>query len=126
MNTKEIERFEKIATQLDGFYEEIGNLTKKSPNDGVNKFKLKLINKLLLESNSILGERYRPFDDFVVFEEDDLPSNSDVTSILSQYINCLEKLRSDNIQNEYTTWYWKIDGKVSSIRTAAPKKIGKR
>ena len=62
------------------------------------------------------------FDDFSIFNTDLLPSNSDVVFILSQYIGCMEKLRSENIEN-YGDWYWVINGKQSEIRTAPPKKI---
>jgi hypothetical protein len=45
--------------------------------------------------------------------------------VLSQYLNYLEKVRADNIGNNFASWYWKIDGKLSDIRTAPPKKLGK-
>ena len=65
---------------------------------------------------------------FDVFDEDDLPFNSDVTMIFEQYLNCLEKLRGDNVVSTdfESTWYWKVDGEKSYIRTAAPKKIKNR
>lgn len=47
MKKEDVERFEKVTGQLDGVYEEITSLSKKSPNDGVNKFKLRLVNKVL-------------------------------------------------------------------------------
>ena len=97
MNKKEVDNFEKYQTQLEGLLNEIGVLAKKSPNDGVNKFKLTFINEVINQANNILGDNYKPFDSFTEFDENELPSNSDVTFIISQYLNCFEKLRADNI-----------------------------
>lgn len=131
MTTDEVNRFEKTQMQLEGLLSEISILAKKIPNDGVNKFKLKFINEILLAANNILGNDYKPLESFEQFNEDDLPSNSDVTFILSQYLNCFEKLRADNIYsdsrydgNKYIDeWFWFIDNVKSSIKTAPPKKI---
>lgn len=123
MKEKDIELFEKLSAQLDGLYEEISILSKKSPNDAVNKFKLKFINQVLTIVNSILAEKYRPFKDFESFSEDDLPTNADVTFILSQYQNCMEKLRADNIRWDNDSWYWVVNNRITVIQTAPPKKI---
>jgi len=128
MKKKDVERFEKVTGQLEGVYEEITSLSKKSPNDGVNKFKLRLVNKVLEDANSLLDNKHKPFDDFSVFEEDTLPSNSDVAFILAQYLNCMESLRAENIQQpDYSVqWYWVVDGETSSEKTAPPKKLSRR
>jgi len=125
MNKEEINKFEKVQSQIEGLYKEIGILSKKSPNDAVNKFKLKFINQILVEANGILQESYKPLEGFNSFEEDDLPSNSDVTMIFEQYLSCLEKLRSDNITTiEYKIgWFWIVDGEPSKIKTSKPKKL---
>lgn len=122
-NKEEIDVFEKLYGQIDGLHQEIGTLSKKSPSDAVNPFKLKMINKVLVRANVTLGDKYKPFDDFDSFEEDDVPTNSDVTLILSQYYECMEKMRSDNI-NQYG--FWLINGAKSDHKTAPPKKITKK
>jgi hypothetical protein len=121
----DIDTFEKLKAQLDSLHSEMGVLAKKSPNDAVNSFKIRLVNSTLEKCNLFFGRKYAPFDDFNVFSEDDLPSNSDVTFIVSQYIECAEKLRSDNIYSDYEGWFWKLDDGGERIQTAAPKKIGK-
>lgn len=125
MKKEDVERFDKVTGQLDGVYEEITSLSKKSPNDGVNKFKLRLVNKVLEGANSLLDNAHKPFDDFSVFDEATLPSNSDVAFIIAQYLNCMENLRSENIQQQKHSiqWYWTIDRKISSEKTAPPKKL---
>ena len=122
-NKDEIDVFEKLYSQIEGLHQEIGTLSKKSPSDAINPFKLKMINKVLIRANSMLQNKYKPFEDFDSFEDDDVPTNSDVTLILSQYYECMEKMRSDNI-NEYG--YWLVSGLKSEHKTARPKKLTKK
>jgi hypothetical protein len=126
MNKKQVDTFETLNAQLKALYDEMQTLVKKSPNDGINKFKLHLINAVLRDVNSFLSESRKPIADFSEFNENDLPSNSDVLIVLSQYLSCLEKIRADNIvPDTYNDgeWYWVINGKTSDIRTAPPKKL---
>ena len=123
MEEEEIFTFEKVQSQLEGLYKEAGLLSKKSPNDAINKFKLKIINQLLVVSNSLLTGDYKPLDGFDTFEEDDLPTNSDVTIILEQYLNCLEKLRGDNVEYSDFDWRWLVSGSASSHITTKPQKL---
>ena len=110
LNSSDVNRFEKLAGQVLGLYEEMSILSKKSPNDAVNKFKLKFINSQLSESNALLAERHRPFADFEVFSEDEVPQNSDVVFILSQYLQCMEKFRGDYVVLRNGAWYWRVEG----------------
>jgi hypothetical protein len=125
MNESQVEKFEKVNAQLLGIYEELSALSKKSPNDGVNKFKLRFINQVLSEANSFLDVKHTPFPDFTIFIEEELPSNSDVVFVLSQYLKCLETLRAENIgRSDFDIhWYWVMDGKTSNIVTAPPEKV---
>jgi len=117
MNKKEVESFIKVNTQIKTLNTEISALSKKKPNDAINKFKLKYINKVLEDANKLLKENYKPFADFDLFDENDMPSNSDVTMMLPQYIDFLDKLREDNIKYQKGEYYWVINGKISSIKT---------
>jgi hypothetical protein len=132
MNKAEVDKFEKLSGQLISIYEEMSLLSKKNPNDAVNKFKLNFINKLIDESNKFLSSRYRPFEDFNSFNEDDIPQTSDVVLILSQYLQCFEKLRSDNVVASLGSWYWRVEGDENDtvdqdgmikILTVKPKKL---
>ena len=122
MKQEQVDLFEKVHTQLEGIHTEISALSKKSQNDALNKFKLKFVNQILVEANIVLSDKYKPFNDFDIFSDDDLPTTSDVAMMLSQYINCLEKLRTDNVTVYNYQWYWLIDGKRSEIRTFRPLK----
>ena len=117
MNQDDIEKFLKLQPKLKIIHTEMSLLSKKSPNEPLNKFKLKFINNLIETANEILGE-YKPFEDFEVFSDDDLPTNSDVVFIISPYLRSLEKLRCDNIsEDSMYHWYWMIDGVQTSMAT---------
>ncbi len=122
MQTKEdIPEFEKLEQQLHSFLSEISELSKKKPNDPLNKFKLKFVNSTLEGLNRILAD-YKPFPDFEKFDLDDLPSNSDVVLILSQYAAAAYRFRSENTEkNQYgSEWYWVVGGRVSTLETERP------
>jgi hypothetical protein len=128
MNREDIDRFEKLTGQLISVYEEISLLSKKSPGDALNSFKLNFINKLLLQSNDFLSKENRPFEDFEKFEDDSLPQNSDTVFILGQYIECFEKVRSDNVSLRNGSWFWVLEdpeaeGGKSYLRTNKPKRL---
>jgi len=97
--TKDVWEFEKLEQQFHSFLDEMSELSRKKPNDRVNKFKLKFINTTLDGLNKVL-KNHTPLDDFKQFDVDDLPSTSDVVVILAQY-------RSDlQIRREHTTPKW--------------------
>jgi len=132
MNRDNVDTFEKLSGQLLSTYEEVSLLSKKNPNDAVNKFKLKFVNNLISQSNGFLSDKYKPFEDFSEFDEDDIPQNSDVVFILSQYLQCFEKLRADNVIIKHGTWFWRVEGGAEDstddegkvlIRTVKPKKL---
>lgn len=116
---------EKVIGQLQGAHSEISQLAKKSPNDAVNKFKLNLINKVIETANMTLGEKYRPFADFDQFNPDDVPTTSDVTMVLSQYMEETERYRSDNVINDYG-WKYVVNGKVTDVPAGPPSKVGRK
>ena len=121
LTRERVDELEKIIGQLESLYEELSALSKKSPNDAVNKFKLRFINTSLDRCNAILGEKYRPFPDFQAFDPDELVTNSDAVLIVSLYMKSLEKFRSDNLKQEHGFWYYDMTGE--KVRTAAPARI---
>lgn len=122
MKQEQVDIFEKVHAQLEGLHTEISTLSKKSQNDALNKFKLKFINQILSDANTILGDEYKPFPDFSTFSEDDLPTTSDAAMMLTQYLSCFEKLRTDNIVYSGGNYYWVIDGKQSEVKTFRPQR----
>jgi hypothetical protein len=72
----DVQDFERLEQQLHSMLAEMSELSKKKANDGLNKFKLKLVNVLLERMNKILGEQ-KPFKECETFDENDIPTNSD-------------------------------------------------
>lgn len=124
MKQKEIDEFETLQGQLQAFHTEMNTLVKKNPSDLLNKFKLGLVNSLLKKANTLLGKKRVPFPDFETFTDEALPSTSDVLVIISQYLSAFEKMRTDNIQQRHSYWYWIIeDGEEFSTRSSPPKSL---
>lgn len=117
----EVELFEKVRPQLEGFCHELRELAKKKPDGGINKFKLQIINEKLDEANLLLTGKFKPFKDFGRFDQDSLPTNSDVVLILSQYLECLETWRSAHVIKVDYSWYWNTPGDLR-ITTGVPKR----
>jgi hypothetical protein len=115
LTAEEVDAFEKVLAQLKESHRELAELFKKDPNDDLNKFKIKFINQILAEANKLLDDKYKPFPDFDLFDEQERRTNSDGTFIVSQYLGCMERLRVDNIeyrehwegQKSVLRWYWK-------------------
>lgn len=95
--SEDVDQLEKLMGQLKAIHHEVSQLAKKSPSDAVNKFKLGMVNKTLNFGNTVLGDNYKPIDGFKEFNEDDVPSNSDVTFVVAQYLEEAERYRSDNV-----------------------------
>lgn len=124
MKREAVELFEKLDSQFEALYKEAGDVAKKKPDAPINKFKLGIINGLLIAATKVLGAKYEPLPGFSRFDDEDLPTASDVVMVCAQYISCLEKFRADHIHQSAGHWVWRIEGEqVPSIRTRAPKKI---
>ena len=116
MKTREdVERLEKIIGQLAAIHREISLLSRKSPNDAMNVFKLGRINRTLEVANDVLGSSYLPVEGFQVFDEDDVPSNSDVVFVVAQYIEEAQRYRTDNIVRHDHENVYVLDGKPSRV-----------
>lgn len=124
---EELESFERLMGQLRSLHDEIGLLARKSPNDGVNVFKLRLINKVVATANALLGPSHRPFDDFEQFDADDVPSTSDVTMVLAQYLEEAERLRANFVTEVFDDkWVYVVGGVRTAIPASAPKKVTRK
>lgn len=106
---QQVDEFERIVKQLDALHQEFVAQAKSKPDNPINKFKLKMLNEKIAIANRILGAGFKPFDAFTEFDETDLPTNSDVSLVLTTYLATLERWRSahvqyDNIEHE---WHWR-------------------
>lgn len=118
MTANDVDFFNRIKSQLSELHSEMGLLSKGKPDHPVNSFKLKFINEKIEEANKILIGDFKPLRDFSKFEDDTLPSNSDVVMILSQYLNSLEGWRSAHVELESKGWVWSAEDRT--IRAEPP------
>lgn len=121
----DIDRFDKLKTQIAQLLKDISELSKKHPDGPISKFKLKFVNEKIINANYFLQGIFLPIEDFVAFDDSTLPTNSDVVMVLSQYLECLEFWRSANVRhrkNEYGSYYWEWAVDSISIATDEPTK----
>lgn len=95
MQRKDVEKYSELYSKLFSMKGDIALLSAKKPNETVNEFKLKLINKLLAQINELIG-KFKPEADFEAFNLDVLPTNSDVLMVLNLYLNGMERFRDAN------------------------------
>ena len=124
-NAEEVQDFERLEQQLHSMLAEISELSKKRANDGLNKFKLKLVNVLLQRMNKFLGSQ-KPFADFESFDENDLPTNSDVVVMLSQYAAAMFQFRLESTEYRDHKWWWPLPGKQEPVATGPPDEFNFR
>jgi hypothetical protein len=86
----------KLIGQIQRFYDEVSVLSKSKPDNPLNAFKLRFINDKLAEANDVLVGDYQPLKGFTVFDDANLPTNSDVVMVLSQYLTRLNAWKSEH------------------------------
>lgn len=100
ISTAVAERFEVARDQLQSFYDEFVKLSNKKPDSAVNKFKLLHLNRVVKAANELLGSEYVPFAEFTDFNEDEVPSNSDVVMMLAQYLSQMDRFHIEHSVKE--------------------------
>lgn len=92
---KNIEDYSLLKDMLYAQRQEFDILSKKKSDGQLNKMKIKMVNRVLEPLNELLkNESSHKFLD--VLNEDEMPTNSDVVLIISQYEKALQ-----NFKNKY-------------------------
>lgn len=116
LTRNDVELYDKTRSQMDKLSQDFENLSKKTPDAPISKFKLNFVNEQLEAANKLLLDKFKPIKDFMLFDEALLPSNSDVLLVLNQYLTCLEKWRSSNVSfttdptTRSSAWTWNLGG----------------
>lgn len=105
---KEIELYETIRPKIESIRNTIKDLSNKKPDVTLNSFKVKRVNLLLEQANGLLKD-LKPYEDFPKFDEDDLPTYSDVLMILNLYVKSFEKYWQDNSETHKITDPFEFD-----------------
>lgn len=83
--TKEkVETYVAIEPLLGAMFNEFKELSKKKPEGVVNKNKIRIVNRLLFKCKDVLQNEIS-IDYLDIIDEDDVPQNSDIVLMLSQY-----------------------------------------
>lgn len=96
----EISTFEMLDKLLDSSYIEMKQFSNKKPDELLNKFKVKSLNRILEPIKSVM--RNEPTALFLdLLDEDTIPSNSDAILIISQFQAAMKQFKSSyHGQNE--------------------------
>ena len=85
----EVDQYELLEPLLNGIYHEFQELSKKKSDAILNAYKVKMVNRVLEPARDLMkNESVLHFLD--IFEDDDLPTNSDVILVLSHYKKAME------------------------------------
>jgi len=85
-----VDQYSLLYPLLKSSYNEIKELSKKKQDGILNKFKVGLINKLLIQIKEVLKDE-PSFEYLDILSDEDLPSNSDAVLILSQFVSAMEQ-----------------------------------
>ena len=89
---KDVAVYERLYPMLQAAHREMGELSKKKQDGIVNTLKIRNINRLLKDLKGILEKD--PSRDYVeLLDEEELPQNSDVVLLLSQWEAALQQYK---------------------------------
>ena len=95
---------------LKAMYAEFKELSKKKPEGAVSKAKIGVVNRLLEKGREVLkGEDSLSFLDLL--DEDDVPQNSDVVLMLSQYVAAMEQFHATYFGWDGQHHSWAVSGR---------------
>lgn len=98
-----VEKFIMLSQLLNSVYTEMKEFSKKKPDEPLNTFKVKNVNRVLEQVKEVLKDE--PTIEFLdLLDDETLPSNSDAILIIGQYNASMTSFR-----NKFTTEYrrWK-------------------
>ncbi|MDR0438171.1 MAG: hypothetical protein LBH22_07725 [Bacteroidales bacterium] len=89
----DIDKYKMLEKLLSSIYVEMKEFSKKKPDEPLNKFKVKNINRVLEQIKEIMKEE--PTNEFLdLLDEESLPSNSDSILIIAQFHASMAQFRS--------------------------------
>jgi hypothetical protein len=88
----DVSKFKMLENLLESIYKEMKEFSKKKPDEPLNKFKVKSINRVLEQIKEIMKDE--PTNEFLdLLDEESLPSNSDCILIIGQFNSSMEQFR---------------------------------
>jgi len=103
---EQIEQFKMLTELLQSIYNEMKEFSKKKPDEPLNKFKVKSVNRVLTRVKDILKEE--PTVDFLdILDDETLPTNSDAILIIGQFQASMDRFKKKYHYQEKHTYEWK-------------------
>lgn len=100
---EEVTKFEMLEKLLDASYDEMKELSKKKQDEVLNKFKVKLLNRVLSPIKEIM--RNEPIAEYLdLLDEDTLPSNSDAVLMIVQFQSAMKQFK--DTYYDHRSWRW--------------------
>lgn len=99
----QVEQFKMLDELLESIYLEMKEFSKKKPDEPLNKFKVKNVNRVLEQVKGIL--KNEPTNSFLdILDDESLPTNSDAILVIGQF-----KASMERFQQKYSAGYekWK-------------------
>ena len=102
--TESVEKFKMLSELLSSIYLEMKEFSKKKPDEPLNTFKVKNVNRVLSQLKELLEEE-PTFTFLDLLDEETLPTNSDAILVIGQFQASMKRFR-----NKYTDTYgvWNI------------------
>jgi len=121
LTDKQIDELRAVIANFDGLQSEMVAAAKRKAGEPVTPFQLKVINGAIARANTILKDD-RPVAEFTEFDLDDIPTVSDVSMIVAQYVEAFEKLRCAHISKMYDgSWVWAGSHHIHTVPPRARK-----
>lgn len=99
----QVKAYHRISSELETYYSEINAISRKKPSEVLNKFKINFLNQSLSKANSLLGDEFRPFPDFLTFDVDSsMPTASDAVLVIAHYQKSLGRFK---VKHSHTKSY---------------------
>jgi hypothetical protein len=103
----QIEEFKMLTELLKSIYDEMKEFSKKKPDEPLNAFKVKNVNRVLTKVKDIL--KNEPTASFLdILDDDTLPTNSDAILIIGQFKASMERFENKYYSyNDFSgEWSW--------------------
>lgn len=98
----EVDKFIMLSKLVNSVYEEMKEFSKKKPDEPLNKFKVKNVNRVLEQVKDILKDQ--PTIEFLdLLDDETLPTNSDAILIIGQFNAAMASFQV-KYKNEYGRW----------------------
>jgi hypothetical protein len=109
---EKVDKWDMTTPLLKAMFQQFIELSKKKPEAALNKPKVAMVNRLLEKCREVLADEMSlQFLDLSDGEQ--LPQNSDVVFILSQYDSAMKQFREDHGRSNGYSRVWHVDGEAN-------------